>query len=179
MTRTWHGLETGSVERLEVVVDAAVTARSTVIDGDERYEYEVRLGPDWVFRSLRVDAGRSGQLVLDRDEHGTWTHDGEPRPDLLEAVDIDLTFSPFTNTLPLRRLGLAVGASAEILVAYVEAPSLTVRTGPQRYTRLADDRYLFEALDGDFAREITVDADGFVVDYPGLFRLVDHSAAPG
>ena len=29
--------------------------------------------------------------------------------------------------------------------------------------------YLFESLDSDFSREITVDQSGFVVDYPGLF----------
>jgi hypothetical protein len=92
------------------------------------------------------------------------------------AVDIDLAFSPFTNTLPIRRLNLPVGSSAEIVTAYVEALSLRVTPDPQRYTRLATDEYLYESLDTDFSRRITVDADGFVLDYPGLFRSSDQAA---
>ena len=42
----------------------------------------------------------------------------------------------------------------------------------QRYTRLDDRRYRFELTHGSFTRDITVDADGFVLDYPGLFSRV-------
>ena len=57
------------------------------------------------------------------------------------------------------------------LVAYVALPELTVTIDPQRYTCLdRDRRYRFESLDGDFTRDIEVDAGGLVVTYPGLFR---------
>lgn len=42
-------------------------------------------------------------------------------------------------------------------------------TDPQAYTRTAVNLYLYESLDSDFSRQITVDADGFVIDYPGLY----------
>lgn len=80
-----------------------------------------------------------------------------------------------TNTLPIRRLGLAVGESADIVTVYVDHESFTVTTDPQRYTRLDTDRYLYESRDGDFRREITVDDDGLVVDYPGLFERASRS----
>jgi hypothetical protein len=44
-----------------------------------------------------------------------------------------------------------------------------VTPDPQAYTRTAINLYLYESLDGDFSREITVDADGFLIDYPGLY----------
>ena len=89
------------------------------------------------------------------------------------AIDVDLTITPLTNTLPIRRLDLEVGRSAEIATAYVDFPAMAVSRNPQRYTRLARDRYLFESLDRDFAREIEVDEAGLVVTYPGLFRRAD------
>lgn len=171
MAYIWHGLTTPSVERLHLAgSNEDVTVRSTVEDGQERYDYEVVLGPDWVFRTLVVRSHEGRSAHLHRSGDGAWTLDGERRAELVDAVDIDLSFSPFTNALPIRRLDLAVGAAAEIVTAYVEVPSLRVSPDPQRYTRLSEDRYLYESLDSDFTREVTVDADGFVLDYPGLFR---------
>ena len=96
-------------------------------------------------------------------------------------MDIDFAATPFTNTLPIRRLGLQPGESAEVAVVYIDAPSLEVTPVRQRYTCLASDadggRYRFEALpyaalpDG-FMAELSVDADGLVRDYPPLFRRV-------
>ncbi|MFV2144348.1 putative glycolipid-binding domain-containing protein [Isoptericola sp. G70] len=37
-----------------------------------------------------------------------------------------------TNTLPIRRLGLAVGEFADIVTVYVDHESFTVTTDPQR-----------------------------------------------
>lgn len=166
----WHGIETPSVERLELTdTPDGVLARSTVETPGEQYEYEVTLGPDWVLRALFVRTMRRA-LDLRRDPAGSWSLYGEPHPDLADAVDVDLSFSPFTNTLPIRRLALDVGDSAEIVTAYVEAETLAVTPDPQRYTRLTEDRYVYESLDSDFRRTITVDTHGLVVAYPGLYR---------
>ncbi len=78
--------------------------------------------------------------------------------------------TPFTNTLAIRRLGLEVGESAEIKVAYILVPELSLRAAPQRYTRLADRLWRFDGLDIDFTADLTVDESGFVIEYPGLFR---------
>lgn len=51
-------------------------------------------------------------LVLKSDGNGHWKdHKGELFPDLGGCNDIDLYFSPFTNTLPIRRLLLKPGKS--------------------------------------------------------------------
>ena len=165
----WRGTSSPSHERLTLAIDGSVRARAVVRTEDTAYDYDVLLDPGWVFRDLSLNSSDGRHLRLHREGSGRWSQDGLDRPDLADAIDIDLAFSPFTNTLPIRRLDLPVGRSAEIVVAYVVAPSLGVLPDRQRYTRRAVDRYLFESLDGDFAREITVDSDGLVVDYPGLF----------
>ena len=57
-------------------------------------------------------------------------------------------------------------------MAYVDFEELTVLPDAQRYTRLDEDLYRYESLDSDFTRDLTVDAAGFVVEYPGLFERV-------
>lgn len=169
MRISWHGIDTASEELLELEIGAdGVRATSTVDAEGVVHRYEALLGGDWVFHSLVATAdGREVRLA--RSASGVWTVDGTPRPDLAAAVDIDLSFSPFTNTLPIRRLPWNGDPSHDIVTAYLTR-ELEVLPDPQRYTRLSEHHYLYESRDSDFRREITVDADGLVIDHPGLFR---------
>ena len=106
------------------------------------------------------------------DGKGNWSDAaGKPLRKLHGAIDIDLSVTPFTNTLPIRRLKLRKGASADIVTVYIVAPALTITTDPQRYSCVEPrKRYRYESLDSDFTREIEVDGQSMVVAYPGLFR---------
>ena len=155
-----------------------VLADSFVIGQGEGQPFALayRIACDEAWRTTNVIVWRVGEaaaLELVRDHTGKW-RDGEvPLPALDGATDVDITCTPFTNTLPIRRLGLAAGQSADIAVAYIDVPSLTVTADPQRYTCLEQmHRYRFESLDSDFVREIEVDEHGLVVNYPGLFKRV-------
>jgi hypothetical protein len=113
-----------------------------------------------------------------RVEHGRWSdaRTGAALP-LDGCVDIDIYPSPFTNTLPIRRLADApVGQPVRITVAWVHLPTQTVRVAAQDYTlrhrATASARWRFRALDSDFATEFDVDAMGVVRDYPDLARRV-------
>lgn len=143
-------------------------------DGPFRARYRVRCDAAWRVREVTVDPldGRA-PLQLRADGAGAWTDGaGAALPDFAGCIDIDLAVSPFTNTLPIRRLGLAVGESRDLTMAYIWVPELTVTPDPQRYTRLAADRFRFDSRDSDFTAELPLDRDGLVLDYPGLFRRV-------
>ena len=75
-----------------------------------------------------------------------------------------------TTTLPIRRLGLDIGEEAEIHVAWLVWPQLTVQRVLQRYTRLAEDRYRYRQ--DEFEAELTVDRQGLVLEYEGLWRAI-------
>ena len=49
---------------------------------------------------------------------------------------------------------------------------LCVRRDGQRYVPLGGQRVRYEALDGSFTAVIVFDADGLVLDYPGIARRV-------
>ena len=138
-----------------------------------RLEYEIACDARWFTRRCSVN-GYIGatpvNLDVVRSRSGEWTVGGTPSSTLHACDDVDLEFSPATNLLPIRRLGLAVGASATVRAAWIRFPNLTIEVLEQVYTRLSTERYLYESAGGAFRRELMVDTMGFVSEYPGLWR---------
>jgi hypothetical protein len=163
-----------------------------------RLDYELETGADFVTSRLRVTSRGEGwrrELDLRRDAAGDWSiaarEDGRldlapaggDTARLAGALDCDLGLSPVTNMMPILRHGLLDGgAPIEFTMAWVAVPELTVRADAQRYRHLrsAADHHVvrFEAVDGTFAADITVDADAVVIDYPGIARRLSESALP-
>lgn len=108
-------------------------------------------------------------IQVQRDFAGCWTLDGLPVHEVAGCDDIDLAFSPITNLLPIRRLALCIGSTAQVRAAWLRFPELTLEVLEQQYTRLDSNRYLYESADGEFRRELTVDDSGLVLNYPGLW----------
>jgi hypothetical protein len=107
-------------------------------------------------------------LTLERDAKGNWTVDGAKVRALKGATDVDLGCSPSTNTLPIRRLRIGVGASKTIKAAWVRFPELTVVKAEQTYTRL--DEFTYRYASGDFEAELTVDDEDLVAAYADWAR---------
>lgn len=174
--RDWSG--SGLEHAVLSATPESIETQSAVIggpvDGGFAAVYSLRLDAAWNLQEARFsELGTGRTLHLRREPGGAWFEgDGRPLPELQDATEVDLPVTPLTNTLPIRRLGLEVGQSAEITVAYVEIPGLTVTANRQRYTRLSAAVYKLEAVGSTFARDITVDEHGLVIYYPGLFQRI-------
>jgi hypothetical protein len=164
------------VEHLLLGADTADGALIAFDDADGapyRLAYRVTWDAHWRTRTAELAVTRAHgarRLRLDADGAGAWRRDGTSAPELDGCIDLDIWPTPFTNTLPIRRLRLPVGERREIRVVYVAAPALALRVARQAYTRLDERRYGYEGVDTGFRAELPVDADGVVVDYPGVFR---------
>lgn len=168
----WIGLDEPSRESCRIESGPEGVAVNSEIEGAAgACSYTLRTTEAWEFTDLVVRVG-GRELRLRFTDQG-WEVDGESRPDLNAAREVDISVSPLSNTLPIRRLGLAVGESADITTAYIRVPQLDVTTDPQRYTRTGENEYLYESRDSDFLRSITVDESGLVIEYPGLFTRGD------
>jgi hypothetical protein len=174
-TVNWRLIADRGSERCELLQEAdGWTLAGTVeafLDGPIRVTYAVRCSPEWMTRGVVVneieqDEERSFELAVGPD--GRWRLDGELRPDLDRCVDVDLGMTPSTNTLPIRRLGLEVGASAEILAAWIRFPQLDVVPAAQRYTHMAENQYLYQS--DTFRAELDVDDLGLVITYAGVWE---------
>src|SRR2546426_7631018 len=73
--------------------------------------YMIRVDGSWRTREVQVDLEDGGRRIvsLSADGAGHWSPEGRPSNDLAGCLDVDLEWSPSTNTLPIRRLALAIG----------------------------------------------------------------------
>jgi len=118
-------------------------------------------------------AERDRQLSIARDEEGMWLvtdHQGQSRGAYEGALDVDVVFSPFFNALPIRRTGLYQRVDSVTLpVVYVSLPDLTVKQAMISYSSSGPNSADGIKLHSPVAdTTISVDTDGFIVDYPGL-----------
>jgi hypothetical protein len=170
----WAPLTGPGLEHLQVTDDRC-TSVLIATDGGRPYTFSYTLTWDAGWQVRAVDARLLGDarapLQLRADGEGHWlTAQGEALPGLAGCIDVDFTASPFTNTLPIRRLRLQVGQSAQLQVVYILVPALEVRPATQTYTRLDATHYRYES--GRFRVDLPVDEDGLVLDYPGFWRRI-------
>lgn len=178
----WKAVEGDGLEHLLLRVDDAGVRAEGMIIGERFGEpyavrYEILCDAGWRVRRLSVESLGGGRLVLLGDGQGRWTDGaGQPVDALDGAIDVDLTASCFTNTLPLRRLGGVLARRTLIEVAYVHIPEMACTRARQAYTRIAPGRVLYEGLGSDFQAGLDVDEDDLVLRYPGLFDRIEARA---
>jgi hypothetical protein len=191
----WTGLEEWLAESAALDLSGEGLSATGIQLGAEPAPYRVdyRLeAPGFVTRELELTATADGwrrHLLLRHDGSGGWNaevdDDGDvpggawdgSLPDLAEALDIDIEYSPLTNTMPILRHGFQREGSGDFLMAFVTIPSLRVEAAPQRYehVRATEDGSVvkFISLDSDFTAELELDANGLLALYPGLARRVE------
>jgi hypothetical protein len=109
---------------------------------------------------LHEQAGKTSRLTLDVDENQHWQENQTPLPFADGLFDVDFAISPITNTLPIRRLNLKVGESAESTAVWLRFPSLKPNRPKQRYIRVSDRFYRYEAPELSFQAQLEVDEAG-------------------
>ncbi|MFC4021052.1 putative glycolipid-binding domain-containing protein [Micromonospora sp. GCM10011542] len=198
----WSRTDTAGGEHVVLDDGNGLTARGTLLAVDPipwTARYQVTTAPDWSTGRVEVEvegAGwlRSVRLERKADRWRVTTAEqgdldaalvaaGHPRaglpgtddPDrLADALDVDVSGSPLFNALPVRRLGLAAEPADlphRITVAWVLLPSLEVVAAEQVYSGQGPGRVRFAS--GTFTADIDLDADGYVVRYPGLAERID------
>ena len=171
----WRPVDGVGLEHCHVrETDYGIRIRSTLIGEREGLElgltYDLELAPDWTFRALFIDRTDGPTLDL-AIENGVWLIDGEPADELAGCVDIDISGTPLTNTLPIRRVAPETGVPTRFLMAWIPLDTLEPFAHAQIYTKLDDTHYRYQSADGSgFEQVLTVDGNGFVVDYPTLFQ---------
>jgi hypothetical protein len=180
--REWPGAEFLSIRTNDDGVNAEGTIAALIEDRPMRLTYRLRCDAAWGVRSVEIDASDGRRLALSADGGGTWTDEvGRTIDALAGCIDVDIRATPFTKTLPIRRLNLKTGEEADLLVTFVLVPGLTASPMLQHYTCLAwgPDGGLFRYASGDFQADLQVDRDGLVTDYPEGWVMAEPSASRG
>jgi hypothetical protein len=110
------------------------------------------------------------QLEIEADAERRWLLNGVGCADVDGCADIDLSFSPSTNTLPIRRLTPRIGQRFAVRAAWLRFPECALEPLDQIYERMTSSTYRYESNGGQFEAYLKVDDRGFVTSYPGLWR---------
>lgn len=207
-TYRWRGIDDQSRMDSAAVSfhEGELAASGTSVCDTYRLRWSLQTDAGWVTRRMVVDVegdGFSRSLELVRSAFGRWSaltrvsgNADLPEPGIRDAAaldnaqDVDLGLCPLTNTMPIRRLDL-LGASApaddtKLVMAWIDVPSLQVVPSEQVYTQVKpwnEERghalVLFSATTSGFTTELQVDAQGVVLDYPGLAVREQPAALAG
>jgi hypothetical protein len=137
--------------------------------------YTLTINARWEVQTVFVDvmSEQNYTIQLYKNEQLQWMNEnGEHLPAFDGCVDIDISFTPFTNTLPINRLQLTKGEGHDLRVLYIDIQQGVCKAVKQRYLNKGGKIYKYENEDSGFTSELLVDADGYVVDYPGIWQKV-------
>lgn len=180
---TWRSHNATRMESVRVILTGnRIRASGRIIAGDSdehpafSASYDLVTDESGVTKrlSLRstVAAGERHASIA-RDEENYWLIDAggtHVRSTFGGALDVDVVLSPFFNTLPIRRYGLAQAAEdVQVPVVYVRLPDLLVQEASLTYSSGADGIHVLSPVS---SATVTVDPDGLVLDYPGLAERI-------
>jgi len=138
--------------------------------------YRIQCDSGWRTQAVSIEQRLGLQrstLSLAVDEAGAWTDERTgPVGGLAGCLDVDLELSPITNSLPIKRMNLAIGQLEEIAAAWIRFPSLEIVHARQSYERLSERTYRYCSLASGFTAEIEVDEMGLTVRYEGIWDRI-------
>ena len=176
----WQGLIAPSIERfIASALDDGFELSGLILQAHEDtpyvVRYRIRVDQSWRTREVEVEVenGGSRSLRLSADAGGHWSGERRRLSEVDGCLDVDLEWSPSTNTIPIRRLALAVGETKAVAAAWIRFPSLEVERLDQSYERLDQHRYRYRS--GRFTADLTVGDDGLVLRYGGNWQAVATS----
>lgn len=165
----WDGWDDDHHEDLSIAWDnEGWTVSGTVTRHD--VQYVIRLSPLWQVRQFLLFRDLDEpDLWLGTDGHGRWGEvNGAHRVDLDGGIDVALGCTPFTHTIPIRRLDLDVGEESATVVLDIDVETLGVVPSAATYRRVDTDVYEVTRADG--TTTMRVDVHGVPLDVESQFR---------
>jgi hypothetical protein len=174
----WEGTDAKSMECLSwqrTEENVIISSNITGVSGDIPFSIHYMLETDfnWTVKHLLVNdlLNTQNNIQLSSDGKGRWFHGTELLSMAEGCIDADLTLTPFTNTLPIRRLSWEQGKRQTIQVIHIGLPEMKMVRAEQYYTMLSPQRFLFETGD-HFSAELSLDENKMVIHYPGIAKKI-------
>lgn len=118
------------------------------------------------------------ELLIERARNGGWSVNGSKDDALAGLEDIDLGFTPASNTNAIRRLNLTEGEEAELVAVWLDTEDWNVKPLHQSLHRIGRNAYDYKSPLHDYRATLLVDDFGAVQKYPGLWVALDQRACP-
>ena len=168
----WEGIERCNIQHANGRYIVSSRIQGEISEKPFDFEYDLQIDEQWRIVAVQIGSSPHDRQIIDlqTDANGNWSNSQSiALPDFFGCMDIDISLSPFTNTLPIRRLDYKDRRKHDIAVVYIDLPSGHLKRMRQWYEKVGDRIYRYEDETG-YVNIITVDEYGFVMNYPGLFE---------
>ncbi|MBP0579557.1 putative glycolipid-binding domain-containing protein [Labrys sp. LIt4] len=138
--------------------------------------YRLNCDRSWLSRKATIGGwigSRDIHILIERAADGHWYVNGEKNVDFRGLVDIDLGFTPASNTNAIRRMNLEKGRQSESVAVWLDTEDWSVKALPQVYRRLDANTYDYSSPLHEYQAELSVSEFGLVVEYPALWRMIN------
>lgn len=115
---------------------------------------------------------RNIHFLIERERHEFWRINGKINESLAGLKDIDLGFTPASNTNAIRRLNLSEGDEAKSMAVWLDTEDWTIKPLPQTYRRIGKNAYDYVSPQHNYRAVLLVDDYGAVIEYPELWIML-------
>lgn len=174
----WERKELCSTEFLQLQTsgDNAI-ANSTIIsiynEFPVKIDYKIELN-NWITKKVNIEIPNLEKaLFIETNTNRQWfDQNGNELSELYGAIDIDISCTPFTNSLPINRSKWIINNPQNFRMVYIKVPELTLMNVKQVYTLIKEEKdyLLFDYKSSAIHTTIKFDKNGYVLDYPNLFN---------
>lgn len=178
-TLIWQGIAFQSIEYFNLKEndkDIQVTSKIIGCYENKMYavDYKLIIDSDWNIQEFMIESeiNTIKNTLTGKKYQEEWEINNVVNLDFKGFNFIDISLTPFTNTLPINNLKLAENDTQQIKVIYIDVLNNLVKPVTQQYTRTAPYTYHYDNLQTDFKSDILVDDHGLVVNYPKLFDKI-------
>lgn len=176
----WQGIYYQSMESCNLFIEQDHIKIESKIIGTHQdivydIEYIIVTNKNWKVLSFNIKTQLNEEInILEgKKDSKNWIINGELKTEFQSCIDIDISLTPFTNTLPINRLNLKEKDALDINVLYIDVLGQRIDSTIQKYTKLSSTKYLYENKSSSFQEQIEVDQIGIIVNYPNLFKRID------
>lgn len=176
----WEGLNDESIENCNVLTnDDGYEVNSTISvcleDNICNIEYHLKTNKNWESQYCKITncyGIENKTLELQRLPGNKWMINGSEEAEYNGFDGLDISVTPFTNTLIVNRRQLREEESINMRIIYIDPLKMQCEPIAVRYTKLSESEFEYENLTSGFNVVLDVDDDGLVINYPRLFKML-------
>ncbi|MCC4771454.1 hypothetical protein FXV91_15180 [Methanosarcina sp. DH2] len=137
-------------------------------------EYDMELTIGWDIKEVSIKSLLDDRFIKLVRKSNQWYDSSGKHLTEFDGVElVDISISPFTNTLPIKRLKFDEEKTQKVDVIYFDENKFSLSRLQQIYSKVNEQTYRYEDIIlPDFVSDITVDDEGLVTDFPKMFKRI-------
>ena len=167
----FFNIETGAIEKGNLILsESLIIYNSTIQSGETLFKIEVRINPDWSVNQFQIL--KNDVIILSGKKSKNLWHINQEILITDESIDfIDISITPFTNTLPINFMKESNRQKKTFPMLFLDVEKEQVKICHQAYS-FHTDFILYENMETNYSNQLTVDEDGIVSKYPNAFKRI-------